>query len=183
MSSKTTRFVHAVVAVGFASITFGCARPQCPQTVVHAPPPEPEPRPARVEIPEPVMVEEWVQLPGRITFEPNRAVLTAEGEAALIRLADELRAQEVIEVRVDGHVNSHRQSPRGQELSTERARVVMERLVELGFAAELFETSGHGGTQPVVTDAVDRNAEEQNRRVELQALIRKEARSASSPST
>jgi outer membrane protein OmpA-like peptidoglycan-associated protein len=180
MTTKTTRFVYVVASIAFASIAFGCAKPQCPQQVVHTPPPAPAPRPARVEIEPPRIVEEWIALPGRITFEPNRAVLTAEGEAALIRLADELREQDVVSVRVDGHVNSTRQSPRGEELSQQRAELVRDRLVDLGFDAALIETAAHGGAQPVVTGHLDSDDQEQNRRVELHALIRREAATDSS---
>ncbi len=173
------------IASGIASVVCALSITACahearpPQTVVQAPPPAPV-HTARVAIAEPQMVEEWVQLPETITFEANRAVLTAEGESALQRLAEELRARDVIEVHVDGHVNAERQSERGRELSTERARVVMERLIASGFDADLFVTEGHGATQLVETDVEHRG--ERNRRVELSAKVRHEAGESSSSS-
>ena len=53
-----------------------------------------------------------------------------------------------------------------------RARVITERLIEMGFNPEMFTTAGHGARELVDPDT---RHGDQNRRVDLSALVRHES--------
>lgn len=170
MDHRNARLVMlASTLVSGLVLATGCAGAPPPRRTVYVAPATPAAPPPVAEI---QITEEWVQLQHRITFAPNRATLTPEGESALAALASELRSQRVVQVRVDGHVNSRRQTRMGERLSARRARVITERLIEMGFSPQIFTTEGHGARQLV--DADTRHGD-QNRRVELSALVRRES--------
>ena len=163
------RVCAATMLVSALALATGCAgAPPARRTVYVAPVARATPPPAPVEV---HFTEQWVQLEHRITFEPNRATLTPDGESALVELASQLRAQQVVQVRVNGHVNSRHHSHYGEALSTRRAQVITDRLIQMGFSREMFTTEGHGDRELVDPDT---HHGDQNRRVELSALVRRE---------
>ncbi len=168
MDHRNARLVMlASTLVSGVVLATGCAGSPPPRRTVYVAPAAPAASPPPVA--EVRVTEEWVQLEHRVTFNPNRATLTPEGESALAALAGDLRARQVVQVRVSGHVNSRRQTRGGERLSARRARVITDRLIEMGFSPEMFTTEGHGARQLVDPDT---RHGDQNRRVELSALVR-----------
>jgi len=171
MDHRNARLAFAApVLVSALAFATGCASAPPPRRTVYVAPVArvtPPPPPAEIRY-----TEEWVPLEHRVTFEPNRATLTPEGESALTELASQLHAQQVLQVRVDGHVNSRRHTRYGEMLSARRAQVIKDRLIQMGFAPDMFTAEGHGDRE--LRDPDTRHGDD-NRRVELSALVRHES--------
>jgi len=157
-----------VVVALIAAVGAGCSSGQCPTRTVYVE----RPAPVAVAQPEPApMVEEWVTLDQHVNFAPNSARIEPEAAEVLARVAEELRGTEVLRVRVEGHTNGRGRQERNEQLSVRRAEAVVEALVAQGVDRDLFEQLGHGAERRLV-EARTVEAGEQNRRVELHALVR-----------
>ena len=117
-----------------------------------------------------------------ITFEPSQANLETTGEKGsknewiLSRIAQILRKYNRYQVVVEGHANSvywydsarakKEEAEELQPLSEDRAKTVMNALVELGIDKNRLSSIGRGGTDPVV-EFSDTDNSWKNRRVEF----------------
>ncbi|WP_020524887.1 OmpA family protein [Catelliglobosispora koreensis] len=101
-----------------------------------------------------------------VTFEPDSATLTAQGNQTLEEIAPMLAAATGVAVRIEGHVAAVSSPVAGQELSEQRAQAVMQKLVDLGVPVGQLSAQGLGDSDPV---ADNNTAEGQalNRRVEI----------------
>jgi outer membrane protein OmpA-like peptidoglycan-associated protein len=101
-----------------------------------------------------------------ITFENDSAILTAEGQAAVAKAADILKANPAVVVRIEGHTDGTGSAASNLALSQARARTVMDALVALGIAPGRLSAEGFGQTRPKVPDTTPENRAI-NRRVEF----------------
>jgi outer membrane protein OmpA-like peptidoglycan-associated protein len=99
-------------------------------------------------------------------FEPGGDILTAESQAELVKMRQEIVKRVAAEVMVIGHTDRVGSQQLNDELSKKRAEMVRDLLIESGVAAEKLETIGRGERDPLVAteDEVD---EPRNRRVEI----------------
>jgi outer membrane protein OmpA-like peptidoglycan-associated protein len=99
-------------------------------------------------------------------FEPGGDILTAESQAELVKLRQEVVKRVAAEIMVIGHTDRVGSQQLNDELSKKRAETVRDLLIESGVAAEKLETIGRGERDPLVAteDEVD---EPRNRRVEI----------------
>jgi outer membrane protein OmpA-like peptidoglycan-associated protein len=99
-------------------------------------------------------------------FEPGGDILTAESQAELVKMRQEVVKRVAAEVMVIGHTDRVGSQQLNDELSKKRAEMVRDLLIESGVAAEKLETIGRGERDPLVAteDEVD---EPRNRRVEI----------------
>ncbi|EHR63383.1 OmpA/MotB family protein [Saccharomonospora cyanea] len=100
-----------------------------------------------------------------ITFLPDSARLTSDGEAAVAKVAESLvEAPTDWRFEVGGHVARvpGADPESAEELSYERAEAVTEELVNLGISPEQVEAVGYGDTRPLSehgTSPTDRRVE------------------------
>ena len=100
-----------------------------------------------------------------VLFKLATAELLPSARPALNRLAEELRAQPALRLRIAGHTDRVGESEKNQLLSEQRAEAVKAYLIKEGIAAERLSTIGYGDQQPhyPAPDA-------RNRRVEVQEM-------------
>ena len=116
--------------------------------------------------------EEWVQIPIYIIFDRHASILDDDDEALLHELHDMLSHRtDVLRIRVLGFTIPRDEPESGLALA--RAEAVIDFMVtELGMPSEMLEAIDRGGEEPwgdlAPTDYP------QHRRVELQALVRRE---------
>lgn len=101
-----------------------------------------------------------------VNFEFDSATLTMGAERILDDVADKLRANQNVRVRIEGHTDSMGSEAYNQDLSQARADAVADYLMRQGVDAERMRTIGYGESQPVASNDTDAGRAE-NRRVEL----------------
>lgn len=106
-----------------------------------------------------------------ILFGGNSSELSAAADQPLSALIAELQGTDAT-VLVQGHTTTFGDPAYNQQLSTDRATSVAQRLAQLGLDPSRVTSEGLGGTQPRVTpdhegDRVIESAASQNRRVEF----------------
>ncbi len=99
----------------------------------------------RLQLP-PGVQQALTDLP-KITFENDLATLTAEGQAAVARAAEILRANPGAKVRIEGHTDSNGTPEQNMVLSQARAQAVLDALVAQGIAADRLAAFGFGETR------------------------------------
>ena len=101
-----------------------------------------------------------------LQFEPDRAVLLKGEEAKLDEIAKILKKSESEFFFVEGHTADVGKPEDEKNLSQERAKTVIEKLVKRGIPAEKFIYQGAGGTKPIAPNGTE-EGRAQNRRVEI----------------
>ncbi|CAM3412175.1 OmpA family protein [Halomonas lysinitropha] len=101
-----------------------------------------------------------------VNFEFDSATLTMGAEQILTGVAQKLRANENVRVRIEGHTDSRGSESYNQDLSQRRADSVADFLASQGVDHERMRTVGYGESQPVASNDTDAGRAE-NRRVEL----------------
>lgn len=102
-----------------------------------------------------------------ILFAVNSANIKPESNGVLKEIADALKADSGIKVKIIGHTDSDGSDAANLELSKKRAEAVKNSLVsDFGIDASVLETDGRGESQPVA-DNKTKEGKAQNRRVEF----------------
>lgn len=101
-----------------------------------------------------------------VYFESGGEVLTAESQAALKAIEDEIAVRPASEVRVIGHTDTVGGLEANDKLSLKRAAAVRDILVTVGIPGAKIEIAGRGEREPLVASG-DEVAEAKNRRVEI----------------
>lgn len=103
---------------------------------------------------------------GNITFDYNRAQLTAEGQAVVDKWATYLEDNADVAVQIVGHTDSDGEADDNLALSQRRAETVKAALEAKGIAADRLTTDGKGEAEPKVENDSEAN-KETNRRIEF----------------
>ena len=101
-----------------------------------------------------------------VEFELDRTVLTSGSREILNRIADVFLRNPGLEVEVAGHTDATGSHSYNQDLSLERARVVVEYLVSRGVDAARLTPRGYGPDRPVASNETAAGRA-RNRRVEM----------------
>jgi len=133
---------------------------KCPDTIAGA----------KVEGDGCVRKEQVVTLPN-IEFEFAKAVLTPVGRETLQPVVRFLRDQPEVTLDIWGHTDWKGPQTANQPLSENRARAVLEFLVENGIAADRLTSEGFGELKPIATNETE-EGRARNRRVELRIRTR-----------
>ena len=120
------------------------------------PPPVPPPVPGKV------------MLRG-IKFGSDTAYIEPVSAGVLELVAQRLKENPEIRVRIAGYTDERASEAHNLELSQERAESVKRILVGFGIAADRLETVGYGENQPVATNSTP-EGRALNRRVELDVI-------------
>jgi outer membrane protein OmpA-like peptidoglycan-associated protein/ElaB/YqjD/DUF883 family membrane-anchored ribosome-binding protein len=101
-----------------------------------------------------------------IQFDVNSATLRPESMNIIKEVADALKQQAALKVRIDGHTDASGDAAKNLDLSKRRAESVKAALVKLGIEATRLTTDGLGETKPVAPNETPQGRAE-NRRVEF----------------
>ncbi len=108
---------------------------------------------------------EKVSIDMQLTFDPSSAVIKAEFDAELAKVADFMKKYPTVTAEIEGHTDSAGSEKTSQPLSQKRADAVRKYLIEKsGIAAERLVAKGYGSSRPIA----DNNTAEgraKNRRV------------------
>lgn len=109
-----------------------------------------------------------VRLEG-VTFELDSAMLTAQAERTLNRVAEALRGEPNLRAEIAGHTDSSGDAGYNQQLSQQRANSVLEFLASQGIERSRLVARGYGENRPVADNGTAAGRE-RNRRVEFNVL-------------
>lgn len=101
-----------------------------------------------------------------ITFDFDKATLTANAKVLLDDVVQELAKYPDIKIEVGGHTDAKGSDAYNQSLSERRAAAVVSYFEAKGIAADRMTSAGYGEGQPVADNESD-EGREKNRRVEL----------------
>lgn len=102
-----------------------------------------------------------------ILFDVNAATIKPESNGVLKEIADALKANSGIKVKIIGHTDSDGSDAVNLDLSKKRAEAVKDALInDYGIDASVMETEGKGESQ-AVADNKTKEGKAQNRRVEF----------------
>ncbi len=104
-----------------------------------------------------------------ILFETGKSVLTASSYAELNRLFNILLDNPQMKIEISGHTDKTGSEPVNFRLSEERARAVVDYLVQMGIDRPRMEFRGYGSLQPIDDNATPQGRAN-NRRVEFKIL-------------
>jgi len=101
-----------------------------------------------------------------IHFDVNKATVKKESMPFINDLADWMKANDTVKLRIDGHTDSDGKPVLNVRLSRERAESVKTLLIQAGVAAERINTEGFGPSKPIASNKT-RKGKAKNRRVEF----------------
>jgi len=101
-----------------------------------------------------------------VLFETGKATLLPDSHATLDDLAQWMKENPAVEIRLEGHTDRLGDSQKNLELSLDRVVAVKRYLTGKGIAPERIQTKGYGDTRPV-TRGTSEAERQKNRRVEF----------------
>ncbi len=102
----------------------------------------------------------------RLTFETGSATLKPESQEQLKNIAEILKANPAVNVKLGGYTDNTGNAAANQTLSGERAASVKTELSNMAIAADRIETEGYGQAQPVASNDTE-EGRAQNRRISI----------------
>jgi outer membrane protein OmpA-like peptidoglycan-associated protein len=104
-----------------------------------------------------------------IYFETGKAILRPESHSALDQVFRFLENNPGMKLEISGHTDNTGSLRINQRLSRDRAKAVVDYLVNLGISPEMLISEGYADTQPVAPNNTSQGREK-NRRVEFKVL-------------
>ncbi|WP_455639809.1 OmpA family protein [Parabacteroides sp.] len=101
-----------------------------------------------------------------ITFDVGKSVIKPESMGEINRIVKLMNDNPDLKFSVEGHTDSTGKEAGNQTLSEARSKAIVDKLVELGIAADRLTPSGKGQTSPIADNATD-EGRAKNRRVEF----------------
>ena len=101
-----------------------------------------------------------------VNFDTNKATIKPESNKTLDDAAGVLKAASTLSITVAGHTDNVGAPDANMKLSDERAKAVMDALVQRGISAARLTAKGFGQTQPIADNRTE-DGRAKNRRVEL----------------
>jgi OOP family OmpA-OmpF porin len=161
------------VDMATVGLVYKLGLPAAAPVVYSAPPPAPavmsEVAPAPAPAPAPVPTSEKVSFAAEALFDFDKALVKAEGKAALDDLLGKLQGMNT-EVMVSvGHTDSVGSDQYNQKLSMRRAEAVKAYIVSKGVDAARVYTEGKGESQPLADNTTEAGRAK-NRRVTVEVV-------------
>lgn len=113
----------------------------------------------------PVDKETWFDF-DRLTFETGSANLDASSQDQLKNVADIMKSFPAVAVKLGGYTDNTGNPDNNLKLSADRAKSVMQSLVDLGVDASRIESEGYGDQYPVASNETE-EGRAQNRRISI----------------
>jgi len=102
-------------------------------------------------------------------YATNKAIILDESKPALDHLAQMLIDNPNMTIEIEGHTDNRGTKEHNQQLSTARAKNVVDYLVSKGIDAKRLKYKGYGDTKPLDTNATE-EGRAKNRRTEFKVL-------------
>jgi len=107
-----------------------------------------------------------------IFFDYDKATLRKESIAELDRLVTLLKNTPGLRIQISGHTDNRGSADYNQKLSENRAKAVVDYLIEKGIAQDRLQYKGYGFSSPVATND-NEEGRQMNRRTEFEILDNK----------
>lgn len=101
-----------------------------------------------------------------ITFDVGKSTIKPESMGEINRIVKLMTDNPGLKFSVEGHTDSTGNATTNQTLSEARSKAIVDKLVELGIAADRLTSSGKGQTTPIADNGTD-EGRAKNRRVEF----------------
>ncbi len=106
-----------------------------------------------------------------IFFDFDRATLRPESTAELERLTKLLNDNSGLKIEISGHTDNKGSATYNQKLSEDRAKTVVDYLIQHGISASRLQYKGYGLSQPIATNDTD-EGRQLNRRTEFKIVAK-----------
>lgn len=111
-------------------------------------------------------VEDSLLVLKNVLFQTNEALLLPSSYSELDILADYLKKNPQVEIKIFGHTDNSGVEKANKKLSTVRAKAVGDYLISRGIEQDRIDYEGCGSSRPVATNDTE-EGKQQNRRVEF----------------
>lgn len=101
-----------------------------------------------------------------ITFDVGKSTIKPESMGEINRIVQLMTENPDLKFSVEGHTDSTGNATSNQTLSEARSTAIVDKLVEMGIAADRLTSSGKGQTSPIADNGTD-EGRAKNRRVEF----------------
>lgn len=101
-----------------------------------------------------------------ITFDVGKSTIKPESMGEINRIVQLMTENPDLKFSVEGHTDSTGNAASNQTLSEARSKAIVDKLVEMGIAADRLAASGKGQTSPIADNGTD-EGRAKNRRVEF----------------
>jgi outer membrane protein OmpA-like peptidoglycan-associated protein len=101
-----------------------------------------------------------------ITFDVGKSTIKPESMGEINRIVQLMTENPTLKFSVEGHTDSTGNAASNQTLSDARSKAVVDKLVELGIAADRLTSAGKGQNSPIADNSTD-EGRAKNRRVEF----------------
>ncbi|RHO70744.1 OmpA family protein [Parabacteroides sp. AF48-14] len=101
-----------------------------------------------------------------ITFDVGKSTIKPESMGEINRIVKLMQDNPDLKFSVEGHTDSTGNEATNQTLSDARSKAVVDKLVEMGIAADRLTSSGKGQSNPIADNGTD-EGRAKNRRVEF----------------
>jgi outer membrane protein OmpA-like peptidoglycan-associated protein len=87
-----------------------------------------------------------------VFFDLNKSTLRPESKVELNKFASYLKSNPKIKIELGGHTDSRGNKDDNLKLSSDRAKSVLDYLIQCGVSSESLSYKGYGSMQPIVSD-------------------------------
>lgn len=101
-----------------------------------------------------------------ITFDVGKSTIKPESMGEINRIVQLMTENPDLKFSVEGHTDSTGNAASNQSLSEARSKAIVDKLVEMGIAADRLTSSGKGQSNPIADNGTD-EGRAKNRRVEF----------------
>jgi outer membrane protein OmpA-like peptidoglycan-associated protein len=101
-----------------------------------------------------------------INFETGKADIDPESQSIIDQVADMLKANDSLNVSIEGHTDNVGSASLNKTLSESRAKSVLDAIVARGVAKSRLSTKGWGDEKPIASNKTE-EGRAKNRRVEI----------------
>jgi outer membrane protein OmpA-like peptidoglycan-associated protein len=101
-----------------------------------------------------------------ITFDVGKSTIKPESMGEINRIAKLMTDNPDLKFSVEGHTDATGSAASNQTLSEARSKAIVDKLVEMGVAADRLQSAGKGQNNPIADNATD-EGRAKNRRVEF----------------
>jgi outer membrane protein OmpA-like peptidoglycan-associated protein len=101
-----------------------------------------------------------------ITFDVGKSTIKPESMSEINRIAQLMKDNPDLKFSVEGHTDNTGAAASNQTLSEARSKAVMDKMIEMGIAADRLKSAGKGQTAPIADNSTD-EGRAKNRRVEF----------------